>query len=37
MTMQPYKGYFIAGSALLVSSIQPGLVRWRQRFGAGPL
>jgi hypothetical protein len=32
--MQPYKGYFIEGTALLV---QLRLVHKRKRFGAGPL
>jgi hypothetical protein len=36
LMMQPYKGYFIEGDALLVHPFSPDLVCWRQRFGVGP-
>jgi hypothetical protein len=35
MTIQPYKRYFIEGTALLIHPVQPGLARWRQRAKAG--
>jgi hypothetical protein len=30
--MQPYKGYFIEGSALMVHPFSPRMLRWRQAF-----
>ena len=33
--MQPYKGYFIEGSALLVHPFSPDWYVWRQHFGFG--
>jgi hypothetical protein len=37
LMMQPYKGYFIAGCALLVHPVSPDWYVGGKRFGAGPL